>query len=422
MERKGLSYVVITFSFVRCRGGRASRSKHVRQESSIAAFRGVLIRKNFLRRWRMSDNRWGRMTSAIVTCFLLLIMSSTDGLLMGRLAVSSAEASVTLEVLNPRGEFTPPPIVAPTSRVADLAGKKIGIYWNEKAGADNYLDVIEELLKEKFPTAKVLRYRGAFDLGEATAAKVAKECDVLIYGVSDTTSCAWAGAVGSARLEKSGRPVVFVVTDKVADDAKSSAEDIGMPGLLLVTVPGDSYYKQRISREEVRPIAVGTFGAITDALTRPLTAAETSTKPKQVETPRTIKVAGESYEDALEKFNQLFVDNHWGSGLPLLPPTPERVKWMLSGTSRSHKEVIGTVAPRNGIATIEKIAINAVMAGAKPEYLPVIIAAMESLRGQIFILDCCPHSRGEHTEEGTAERAGEGSKAERALHEARDQD
>jgi hypothetical protein len=52
---------------------------------------------------------------------------------------------------------------------------------------------------------------------------------------------------------------------------------------------------------------------------------------------------------------------------------------MLRGTSRSPGEVLGTVAPKNGIATIEKVAINSVMAGAKPEYLPVIIAAMEGI-------------------------------------------
>jgi hypothetical protein len=52
---------------------------------------------------------------------------------------------------------------------------------------------------------------------------------------------------------------------------------------------------------------------------------------------------------------------------------------MLEGTSRSPGEIIGTVAPKNGTATIEKIAINSVMAGAKPEYLPVIIAAMEGI-------------------------------------------
>jgi hypothetical protein len=57
----------------------------------------------------------------------------------------------------------------------------------------------------------------------------------------------------------------------------------------------------------------------------------------------------------------------------------EAVQAMLKGTSRSPAEVIGSIAPKNGIATIEKIAINAVMAGARPEYLPVIIAAMEGI-------------------------------------------
>ena len=59
---------------------------------------------------------------------------------------------------------------------------------------------------------------------------------------------------------------------------------------------------------------------------------------------------------------------------------------MLAGTARSPNEVIGTVEPKRGKATIEKIAINAVMAGAKPEYLPVIIAAMEGLTDKNYDL------------------------------------
>lgn len=97
----------------------------------------------------------------------------------------SAEASVTLEVLNPRGEITPPPTLAPAPRVTDLAGKKIGLYWNGKVGTDVFFDVVEELLKKKFPTATVLRYSGAFDLGDTIAAKMEKECTTFIYGVGD---------------------------------------------------------------------------------------------------------------------------------------------------------------------------------------------------------------------------------------------
>ena len=62
----------------------------------------------------------------------------------------------------------------------------------------------------------------------------------------------------------------------------------------------------------------------------------------------------------------------------MIPPTPERVIMMLSGTRRDPQEVVGTCAPNYAPVTIEKIAvINAVMAGCKPEYLPVVIAAVE---------------------------------------------
>jgi hypothetical protein len=115
----------------------------------------------------------------------------TDWLLMrvfvvvGLCWVSPLLAEVRLEVLNPRGEIKPPPTLAPAPRVTDLAGKKIGIYWNNKAGGNNFWDVIEELLREKFPTAKILRYEGPFDLGDRLAATLAKEVDTFVYGIGD---------------------------------------------------------------------------------------------------------------------------------------------------------------------------------------------------------------------------------------------
>jgi hypothetical protein len=99
--------------------------------------------------------------------------------------VAAKPGGVTLEVLNPRGEIPPPPFFAPTARIADLAGKKIGLYWIGKAGGNNFFDVVEQLLKEKYPTATVSRYRGPFDLGEKRAAEIAKEVDAFVYGVGD---------------------------------------------------------------------------------------------------------------------------------------------------------------------------------------------------------------------------------------------
>ena len=71
-------------------------------------------------------------------------------------------------------------------------------------------------------------------------------------------------------------------------------------------------------------------------------------------------------------------DRGWTDGLPVVPPTPARVLRMLAGTPRRPDEVIGLVPPDLAPCTVEKVAINAVMAGCKPEYLPVVLAAVEA--------------------------------------------
>ena len=175
-----------------------------------------------------------------------------------------------------------------------------------------------------------------------------------------------------------GKPGVYVCTDNFIHDAKSAAEDVGMPRARIVTVKASDYYRLRGTDEEIKPIAAAIINTLIDGLKRPLTPEEASTaRKKEMLDPITVRAA--NYELAVQKFNQVFLDNKWGDGLPLVPPTEEAVQAMLRATNRSPSEVIGTVAPKNGIATIEKIAINSVMAGAKPQYLPVVIAAMEGI-------------------------------------------
>ena len=179
-------------------------------------------------------------------------------------------------------------------------------------------------------------------------------------------------------MEKLGKPGVYVCTDNFVHDAESAAEDVGMPNSRIVTVKAADYYRLRGTDEGIMPVAEAIIDQLIDGLTKPLTQEEASTEPEK-ENLEPITVTAESYALAIEKFNDIYLDNKWGDGLTLMPPTEEAVAAMLAGTSRSPDEVIGTVAPKNGVATIEKVAINAVMAGARPEYLPVIIAAMEGI-------------------------------------------
>ena len=76
----------------------------------------------------------------------------------------------------------------------------------------------------------------------------------------------------------------------------------------------------------------------------------------------------------------------WTDGLPVTPPTDERVIAMLKGTARRPDEVVGKIPPFLAGCTVEKVAINAVMAGCKPEYMPVLLAAIEAALEPVFTL------------------------------------
>ena len=75
--------------------------------------------------------------------------------------------------------------------------------------------------------------------------------------------------------------------------------------------------------------------------------------------------------DDLDAINRLSGNGGGADGLPIVPPTTERVERMLRHTSRQRYDVVALIAPAYGAATVERIAINAVMAGCDPEYLPV---------------------------------------------------
>lgn len=89
---------------------------------------------------------------------------------------------------------------------------------------------------------------------------------------------------------------------------------------------------------------------------------------------------------ALEDDTEACFERGWSDGLPVVPPTPERVLRMLAGTTRSPREILGEMPPNLVPCSIEKVAINAVMAGCKPEYLPVVIAAVEAALAPAFCL------------------------------------
>ncbi len=91
-------------------------------------------------------------------------------------------------------------------------------------------------------------------------------------------------------------------------------------------------------------------------------------------------------DDPYPAANQLFYQRGWTDGLPIVPPTTIKVAEMLKGADLRPNEVVATLGPMGGQATVEKIAANAVMAGCRPEYMPILIAAVQAIADPTFDL------------------------------------
>ena len=176
---------------------------------------------------------------------------------------------------------------------------------------------------------------------------------------------------------KYGVPTVALHTDKFDRVVRSVATVNGMPGLRQVFVPQPIMGK---TARELRGYVDGrdpitgrpVMQEVVEGLTRPFREGEEG----PAEFDRTsARLVG---PDTPEQLERLFLDSHWTDGLPIVLPTEARVAAMLAATRRRPDEVVGRMRSTHFREyweySVEKVAVNAVMAGARPEYFPVILA------------------------------------------------
>jgi hypothetical protein len=174
-----------------------------------------------------------------------------------------------------------------------------------------------------------------------------------------------------------GVPTVAVHTDKFDRVVRSVAEVNGMPGLRQVFVPqpimGKTPAELRAYVDGVDPITGRpVMQEVIDGLTRPFEADELGPQDFDRSTPRLVA------PDTEDNLHRLFLDNRWTDMLPIVLPTEARVAAMLAHTRRKPDEIVGRMRSthfrEHWAYSVEKVAVNAVMAGARPEYFPVILA------------------------------------------------
>ena len=173
-------------------------------------------------------------------------------------------------------------------------------------------------------------------------------------------------------------PTVSLITTAFTHDHAAASRNYGMPG----------YHPHAIVEHPVAgldpPRVMARIERVMDAIVRQLT--EPVAVPPDLAAPADEAAARLPCADPWTDAQTLFAERGWTDGLPIVPPTDEAVASMLGGTRRGRDDVVATLTPGLGRATVEKIAVNALMAGGEPAHLPLIIAAVEAMADERFTL------------------------------------
>jgi hypothetical protein len=191
-------------------------------------------------------------------------------------------------------------------------------------------------------------------------------------------------------LERRGRPTVLFTSATFVHDAQRSAASFGLAGLPLAIVPLP-FTNQR--PEDIHGMVDGAFEQVVSGLTRPVEAERAAQRPAL---PDVLSFDGEDALAALDRMQHELLARGWSDGFPVIPPTRRAVDAMLAGTKRAPDETVAVLEPGFGVATVEKLAIAAVMAGCGPEHLPLLIAAVRCLAAPKMYLRNKAMSTGPH--------------------------
>lgn len=296
-------------------------------------------------------------------------------------AVKEVQTAPLLTVHHPVGY---PPMITrkqPAPRLSGLDGKTIYLIDSRFDDSVELLRQVQAWFAAKMPgvTTRLVQMASYYGKDDPELwNEIKTQGHAAIIGVGHCSTCAPAVSTHAITLESQyGVPTVAIHTDKFVKVVQSVVRMGGLPQSPLVFVPQPVMGK---SEAELRAYVEGNdpytgkpvMQEIIEGLTRGLAASQAGEEPYARSTPRLVEPAT---EDALRA---LFEANRWTDYLPIVLPTEERVAAMLAGTSRRPDEVVGRMqpTPNRGLweYTVEKVAVNAVMAGARPEYFPIILA------------------------------------------------
>jgi hypothetical protein len=177
-----------------------------------------------------------------------------------------------------------------------------------------------------------------------------------------------------------GKPTVFLVVKYFEVTVRVNARNAGFPDPRLVVL------ERSISQIENGRLEPRLKETLVEEVVSALTRALPSSRRTRAADRQELAFRGRNVLEAVDTMEKHFLQHCWSDGFPLNPPTKEAVRRMMEGTDLRAGHVVGTLAPGGGEATVEKIAVNAVMAGCLPQHMPVLIAAVEAITDPKFDL------------------------------------
>ena len=174
--------------------------------------------------------------------------------------------------------------------------------------------------------------------------------------------------------EKRGIPAVTWTAETFVHDAQWSATVWGRPEVGLAVVP-ECFTNN--TPEMIRSMVDAAMDQVIKILTHAPAQKQVKLEHISREPELELHYQGADLLDCFDEMQRAFIGAHWSDGLPLVPPTRKKVEAMVAFTGLPADHVVGYLEPGFGIATIEKIAANAVMAGARPEHMPIILAMID---------------------------------------------
>ncbi len=172
----------------------------------------------------------------------------------------------------------------------------------------------------------------------------------------------------SAVCEGVGIPTSSLVTEGFVRQAKATAVGLGLPNIGLAMIPGHPAVQDDASFR--RHLLETTLPQVVANLTAALADGEADAEPGA----REVVCSG-----SFDEVNRVFVEREWSDGLPVVPPTRARVEAFLREVDRDPDEVLGVLLPDNRAATVWSVAVNGVMAGCRPETMPILVALVEAM-------------------------------------------